>query len=722
MLAISSTEAFPKKKRAKPERAVSSDRAIEHANYVMLALEEESLQQAKTEVSEVVLKDEQLIDEDENIDYRGAEKQIEQTLGSIVQALEADEITEAESEMILEEVAKKSIKDALELAVKTSYDPQKMLEVLGRTAALMHPEDPEYQDDEILARLRWRAQFDDSEAKIFKDAQIIPPELHPGKEQMSEKGKTLLAKINTDYSAFAKEQESRGRKKNDAISRYEVPGMMTREEFDAYRTLKDIEPILEGVMSAKKVRELAQTLPIPKEVMSELEGMRMRQDLDPALEITDLPKTFEYITSFAEKLPLYPEYKKASDAGESFIDHEWSKQTDPLNDAFGALVGSFEKDQLLPLEKVQTMLRFFGTEEKEIEEIIRQKREKLDALMPHLLKGKANRLDVVRKELQEKADEHSDFKEDIEARVKSIVSMQESLRQLKPLKEDEDYFSSYGPYEGLQHRFSLQSAKEAQKINFPEGFNEGLTQADGTFPGFTFVAKHDVYTEQQSARYSKYLFPNDAQYKWDRQSENGGRSKADQDSADEMNETYEQVQENSMDHFFESRDEEENIDGDPKKEYKQKLLELSRPVHTMMLQGVYDSYDEKTHKWKITQPIPEPSVDRKQNLVVAKIPVRSGIMRLPVPMYGTVNVDRVVGVGPDSQPIPVVCSRDDKGFIQVEISAESEVKQVMYEMTIPEKSPELTPVSRSEYRLWRTMQGERGQADEAEEMLSLIHI
>ncbi len=640
------------------------------------------------------------IEQDQEIDYRGPEKKIEQKREAVILAFEQGKITEQQLGILIEEVSRKSIKDALEIGMQTGYDRAQMLGILGRTANLMHPEDPEYEEDKVIERLRYLSGFTDDTLEPFRSAKApVSIDRDALSTELGEEGKELLSDLNASYEAYVAWNGKRGRKEVSQVSEYGVGRIMSKEEHDAYKLIKDIEPILKGSIESKKMTQIVESLSIPAEVKAELDGLGQKPtEKKKNLEVEDIPKTYAYVMSFVEKSPLLIE-KKRREAEGITSDYEFEKacenENGKISRAAEALIrGYIDQDALI--EEARALMELCGLEDSKIKEVLKQKRKKMEATMPLLMQVRADQLEPIKKELEQRLKNPRAFHDALRIRIADIEAMQLALRKGEIMPDSLGSGFTVGS-RSVGERFSDRTKKEAHKINFPEGFNQGLSELNPVLPGYTFVAKNDTYTHKEYGTYQQYLFPPKDATEYGQRQEESRMNEQGQKSEEE----YEKEQGGMQQRFFEPIDIDENIDGDPSMKFPDKLLELSRPLDTMMVQGVFDEYDAIERVWRMKQGIPVSNSERRREPVIAKIPVTGTHARLPIPLYAQIPLDRVTGVDASGQPIPVHVFLDDKGFVQVEIPKEAGIVEIMYQVEAPEESPGLDAISQKEYQLWK---------------------
>lgn len=711
-------------------REMAKEEPSLQAESVALQLEGEALDQAlmRPERKQVT------VEEDGNIDYRGPEKKVEQGLEAVVMAAEKGELNHEQLGIIIEEVSRKSVKDALHIGQQTNFEPHQMLAILGRTAKL-RPEDPEHLEDAVIAHLRYRSNFSDDAMEPFRQA-VVPAsgEREAKSPLLGEKGRQLLGELNNIYLEYTRKRNGMGPRKRGKLERFDIGHMMSREEFEAYQLVKDIAPIIQGVIEPRKMRELLRQLPIPKEVMQELEAAHASGKAMDEIE-KDAPKAFSYAMSLLEKLPLFPEHKRRQDAGEPYdwdFQHAWEKQAEPVGKAIDALLKPFGREGRVKLDEAAALMELVGVDGEAAKKTLREKRTKLEVFTPQLVEAKIKSLETVKEKLEKIRDEDPNFADAIQLRIDDIQVLQEALAKGEDIPVLQLSRPSHKPgYSELASRFGNQAKKQSRKINFVPGFEEGLMQQDPAFPGFTFVAKQDVYTRKQHDAIRRYLFPRDAEHQWDQVSEtqkqkkDQGKGKENNKESDDVNVEVEESQSQFKaeilqreEDYFIPQDREENIDGDPKQERGslKKLIELSRPLDTVLVRGVFESYDEASAEWVMGKGLPAPKAERKTEPVIAKIPVHPGKVRLTVPMYGKVDPGRVVGVNADGQPVSVTCAQDEKGFMVVDVPKGSGIQEIMYEIGAPAETPALTDISQKEYQGWLRRQ-EGGEKKEERERI-----
>lgn len=686
-----------------------------HAEAIQLELEGEAIAQEGEASSETVIE----IEEDENIDYRGPEKQIEHGLEAIVTAFQQEKITEEQLGILIEQVSRKSIKDALKVGIQTGYDREKMLKILGRTAELIQPEDEEYEEDKILEHLRYVTKFTDpAQAAFLSPETPTVTDRAAQTEALGEQGRALLSELNGSYEAYVDWKGSRGRKEKSEVRGYAIGKLMTKEEHDSYRLIKEIEPILAGEIEPKKMRQIIDSLPLSKEVKAELEGLYAKGlKKGDDLEEKDIPKTYAYAMSLLEAHPLYEEHKKRKANGTEYDDpvffHAWEEHSKKTNNAINGLLNGVMGEPTT-LEEARALMEVCGVPEKEIEQTIKQKRKKLDATTPLLMRSYADRLEGIKERLEKKKKNSNGWGDSIQKRIDDITAMQESLRTGNTFTPKNS--GSDPGFNSIETRFQNRTKKEVQKINIPVGFLQGLKAENSALPGYTFIAKNDAYTHREYDEFTAYLRgPREDQSSTSQIEDQSQSPKGEADR-----ESYQDAIEKISEQYFEPVDSEESIDGDPSMENPRKLMEVSRPLHTVMIRGVYDQYDKESHLWHMSQGLPEPSADRKTKPVIAKIPFSGGKARLPLPLYASIPLDRVVGVGKGGEAIPVKVFHDEKGFVQVEVSSNVKVAEIMYEIQAAEAPADLTDISQREYQAWaKTKQTDQTEKETREIQKSL---
>ncbi|MFH1621406.1 MAG: hypothetical protein ABIB04_04990 [Patescibacteria group bacterium] len=650
-------------------------------------------------------------------DPRAIERREERLVQDIKRLYESHEITEDDLERVVNEMTRFSVKDGMQLAMASGLSSEKAAEVLGSILSL-RPEpktddwnDPKYYLDRVSAfgldserkdaifkptekqREEQRTKFlyqnvnertKEAMASVqqyyvdYKDVAGVPSKTRP--ETLSD----LMQRVKTAPDVFSMDDAWRAFNARKREAEHE----MSDREYRAYNLAEKIEAVKQGVVAPERVfQELGRLNPI-------FSGLRTRETLSSRQAELDA-KMEERLMGRIRSSPLLKKWFQAQEGnGEPLpLDEEESakKELGPIariEDAYRELIKSTQEERPgINLESAQTLLTEFGMDTPRAKELVERQREKLSLVE---LEEAGILADTLEQEKVEFVAAGSEF------RVQEISALQKALRMHESPERLQGAPWNYSDWTKRYQTKQEQNEKKIPNLEMIVSAMEKIRKRTGIAP-YTWKAKEDVYTKEERIALVDYLFPEHAARRHEPTVKGQEWSESDMEPSGD-GDAYERLSESTAKAYFKPKDELVLIDGDPKQKNPNILMEFSEPIDAVMLKGVFDTFDTKARTWKMRRALPEPIRGMPMKDVVTSLSPTSGKMRLPTAIHGSINLERVIGVGKNNELIPLPLEKDPLGFIQVDVPSDGSVTMIMYHQRIPEMSPAPTSKTNEEYR------------------------